>query len=387
MIAPSSLHVLFLSSYSFPASGLASFTRDLVQELAGHPDIYAQIVAIDGGTPEYPKEVVAHFEKKSRFAHLAAADFINRSGADVLVVQHSFEIYGGRYGDYLLDLLGQVEIPYLLVCHDVPSVPCQEQRNILSKLCYFSHGTVVMSLLAKRLLVTLYGCSEGPIHALPHGVPAYKADREKLKAMGGLGGKTVLVSYGLLCPEKGLEYGIDAVAQVAEKHPDIHYLILGSLHPRTRPARASTYRQTLQDKVQALGLEGHVTILSRFFSKAEMLRLLALSDICLAPYLTRDISISGTLANAVGLGRAVVSTPFLYAQEILAEGRGLLAQMSDADSLARCITTLLEVPQLKAHIERQTAALGEKMAWPHVACQYSALLGQVAERHAREVAS
>lgn len=380
------LKVLFLSTYPPRECGIATFTQDIVREMKKSDGVIPRVMAISGEMLPYNKDVMAQFKQNSRHAHLAAAEMCNRSKADLVMVEHEYGIFGGADGEFLLDLLERLDVPYLVTCHTVLPSPTDEQRDILSEACYFSEGVVAMSGLSKKMLNEVYEVGEDKIHILHHGVPDMPMEeRDILKDQDGYAGRTVVSTFGLLSPGKGLEYGIQAIALAAREHPDLLYLILGQTHPMVRRQNGEEYRGQLMQLVEELGIEDNVEFVDRYLDKEDIVRYLTMSDIYMTPYLGRDQAVSGTLAYAVGCGRVVVSTPYLYAQEMLSGGRGMLANFADAESLAQCLCTIIESPQTKRRMEENTKRLGETMTWPNVTRQYEELFQDVAQRNYHDV--
>ncbi|MGD9559321.1 MAG: glycosyltransferase [Oscillospiraceae bacterium] len=371
MQAETPTQVIFLSTYPPRECTVAAYTHELIQELKTRPEIEPKVIAVTHASQRYSGEVMAQFSQDHWFSHLAAADIINESPADFLMVEHGYDIYGGAHGIFLLDLLDRVALPYFVTCHHVPSRPLPAQREIMAELGHASQGVVVLSKHCRRVLAEVYGIPPQRVAVLPRGVAEPgTADREALKAASGLSGKPVVCSYGLFTPDKGFEYGIRAVAEVAKRHPDVQYLLLGNTHPDTLKTEGETYRNSLHQLARDLGIERNVHFIQRPLTLAEIQHFLLMCDIFVSPYPDWQPTVSNALAYAVSCGRIAVSTPYLYAQELLAEGRGLLAHFEDAHSLAACIDILIENPELRAEMEQNVLRYGHMMAWPQVAGQY-----------------
>jgi glycosyltransferase involved in cell wall biosynthesis len=290
---------------------------------------------------------------------------------DTVIIQHEYGIFGGEWGEYLLELLDRVELPIVTTLHTVISAPTELQRRILQTLCQKSAAVTVMAENSIRLLKEIYGVSPAKVKMIHHGVPRMDMpSREELKKEMGLEGRTVISTFGLISPGKGLEYGIRAVGQVAQKHGDIFYLILGQTHPVVKKQFGEAYRSSLEKTVRELGLERNIRFVNKYLTKEEIVRYLKLSDIYMTPYLGKEQAVSGTLAYAVGYGGVIVSTPYTYAEEMLADGRGLLADFKDADSLTHHILYLLEHPEERQSMEEKTQRMGARMMWDCVARQY-----------------
>lgn len=373
------MKVLFLSTYPPRECGIATFTQDIVRELEKTPDITPKVVAISHGGESYGEEVLFDLMQDSEKAYRIAADKINASGAALLMVEHEYGIYGGQDGAWLLQLMRHVDLPVLITCHTVLPHPTKGQQQVLAQACQMAAGVVAMGRLSKRMLEEIYAVEPGKIHLLHHGVPDYTIpNRDALKAEEGLAGRFVVSTFGLLSPGKGLEYGIQAIARVAEKHPEVCYLVLGQTHPVVKRRDGEAYRHSLTALARQLGIEDKIRFVDRYLYKPDILHYLALSDVYMTPYLSRDQAVSGTLAYAIGCGRVVVSTPYIYAKEMLADGRGLLAEFESADALAENIEKLAGDPALKSRMEAATLRLGKTMVWPRVVAGYAQLFRRYA---------
>ncbi len=368
------IRALFLSTYPPRACGIATFTQDLVGALTQTGKIDAGIVAVSNGGESYPPEVRFDFPQQSPEAYPEAAEKINRSGADMLMVEHEYGIYGGKWGEQVLKLTGALRIPYFVTLHTVLPEPNKAQKEIVGGLAARCEKMVTMAPNTVETLETVYGVKTEKIAVIHHGVPELPVkSRDELKREEGLEGRFVVSTFGLLSPGKGLEYGIEATARAAKKHPEILYLILGQTHPVVRRRDGEKYREKLERTVENFGISKNVRFVNRYLTKEEIIRYLALSDVYMTPYLGKDQAVSGTLAYAVGYGRVIVSTPYSYARVMLADGRGLLAEFRDAGSLAECLCRVMEHPDLQAEMEKKTLALGKTMMWSRVAENYLAM--------------
>jgi len=369
------MNIAFLSTYPPRECGLATFTQDLVLQLIKIPAVSnTRIVAVSNDTIPYESIVMAELDQYGRNSYLETADRLNRSQIDLLVVEHEYGIYGGESGEYLLELINHLKIPFVTTLHTVLSSPLEKQRQILHELGQKSEKMITMARNTVDLLVGVYGIDPAKIEVIHHGVPniAMKS-RESLKKENGITGRPVISTFGLLGPGKGLEYGIDAIALVAKKQKDVLYLILGQTHPAIVKESGEAYRQGLEEKVRRLGLTDNVRFVNKYLTKEEIVRNLKMSDIYMTPYLNKDQAVSGTLAYAAGYGRVIVSTPYSYAREMLSGGRGLLTEFHDAGSIARQIEFVLSHPEEKLLMEQRTLEIGKTMMWKTVAEHYMAL--------------
>ena len=376
----SNMKLGFVSTYPPRACGIATFTQDLVRELDKVSSIaHPAVAAVSKQTMEYSSRVRMEIDQQNRESYLHAAYMLNRSPLDLVVVEHEYGIFGGQDGSYILDFAAALEKPLVTTLHTVLPQPSPNQRHIIQAMAQYSQRIVTMAGRSASLLESVYGVPSEKIAVIHHGVPLLRQtkSREELKKEHGLSGRTVLSTFGLLSPGKGIEYGIRAAARASLHHPDLIYLILGKTHPCVREQQGESYRQKLVQLVQELGVEDKVRFVNKYLSKKEIVDALCMSDIYMTPYLGRDQAVSGTLAYAAGYGRVILSTPYRYAEEMLADGRGLLSDFKDDAAMALHICQVIEHPEKKACMERKTAALGKTMLWDRVAQDYAALFRQI----------
>ena len=378
--ADDALHLAFVSTYPPRACGIATFTQDLVRELEKVPGIAApSVVAMEREPLQYGLRVRSTIREQERADYVRAAERLNASSVDVVVIEHEYGIYGGADGEYILDFARALEKPLVTTLHTVLPEPSANQRRILRELGRLSSRVVTMARRSRDLLARVYGIGVDRIEVIPHGVPLLKpsASKQALKQHYGLAGRSVMSTFGLLSEGKGIEYGIEAVAQVARRHPDLCYLVLGKTHPNIVAQEGERYREKLEGLVQQYGIAQNVRFVNRYLTKQEIVDYLALSDIYLTPYLGKDQAVSGTLAYAAGSGKAIVSTPYRYAEEMLADGRGLLAAFRDAGSIASAVERILDAPEAARQMERKMRALGRGMLWDRVARKYETMFRAV----------
>ncbi|HEY5562838.1 MAG TPA: glycosyltransferase [Clostridiaceae bacterium] len=291
------------------------------------------------------------------------------STIDLLVIEHEYGIYGGDHGDYLLDLLNNIDIPVITTLHTILTNPNDKQKSIIKALSEKSTKVITMAKNTNKLLQSIYGVSKYKIEVIHHGVPVkLVSTRKALKNQFGFENKQIVSTFGLLSPGKGIEYAIEAIWKVSQIDNNILYLILGETHPDQKD---ETYREKLEALVIKHNLQENVKFINKYLTKDEIIQYLQMSDIYMTPYLSKDQAVSGTLTYAVGYGRAIISTPYLYAKEMLAEQRGLLAEFEDSDSLFHCLKYILENPDQKMRMEKNTIKLGKTMYWHIVAKQYT----------------
>lgn len=365
------INILFLSTYPPRACGIATFTQDLICELEKTGRVSTAVAAVSDSEYSYPSKVQFTIEQQEEEAYAEAAEKINSSGFDLLMVEHEYGIFGGKWGKYLLNLTSRLKIPYFVTLHTVLPNPSDQQREIMSSLASGSRKIITMAGNTVGILQNVYGIDRAKIEVVHHGVPEYPAaERDTLKKELGLTGRFIVSTFGLISPGKGLEYGIEAIARVAKKHPEILYLILGQTHPVIKRKDGEKYREKLERTVKNFGLEERVRFVNRYLKVEEIIRYLQLSDVYMTPYLGKDQAVSGTLAYAVGYGRVIISTPYLYAQEMLSGGRGLLADFRSPAALAEQIEAVMNHPEQQEEMEKRTLELGKTMYWGQVSLNY-----------------
>ena len=372
--------IAFLSTYPPQECGLATFTRDLITAMGGIGINDTEVVAVsDTNGLTYDRKVTAGIRKNYREDYVKAARSLNASNADLLMVEHEYGIFGGERGEYLLDLIDNLEIPLVTTLHTILSEPDRKQRSIINTLGKKSEKIITMAWNTKQMLQTIYGVEPWKIEVIHHGVPEKITEpKETLKKKYGYQNKRVISTFGLIGPGKGLEYGIEAISKVVGDKSDLLYLILGQTHPALKEEGAR-YRNKLEELVKKLELTHNVKFINKYLSVDEIIQYLQLSDIYMTPYLGKDQAVSGTMAYAVGYGKAIVSTPYLYAKEMLSEGRGMLAEFNNSESLADCINYLFQNPYKRLKMEIDIAKTGRTMFWDKVALQYAGVLFKIIE--------
>jgi polysaccharide biosynthesis protein PslF len=371
------MNVAFLGTSLPRECGLATFTQDLIDQLKQINDFNSpRVIAVDNSTSyAYGSQVMIHFDQKSRPEYMKTALELNRSDVDLLIIQHEFGIYGGESGEYVLDLVERLQIPFVVIFHTVLSQPSPKQLLIVQRLAELSVRAITMSQSTVPDLIEIYGVAADKVRMIHHGVPALPVEsREELKQQYACANRKVISTFGFLSPGKGIEYAIKAMSGVVAKHPEAIYMIWGKTHPVVMQEAGEVYRQMLVDLVATLNLENNVRFINKLLTQEEVVQSLVLSDIYVTPYLGQDQAVSGTLAYGVGYGRVIVSTPYRYAKEMLADGRGLMADFRDAVSLENCILDILDHPERQREMEHQTHLLGRTMMWNQIAKQYAALI-------------
>jgi len=385
----------FVSSYVPRECGIATFTRDLQTGLDGvRHGQQSLFVAINDQDAEYAyaRRVVFQIDQSDPHSYVEAARYLNRSRVQVVSVQHEFGRFGAlRDGevtdDYLLPMLRELKKPVVVTMHTVLPQPSKSLREWAREVYERSAGVVVMVNVASLILGEDYGLAENKkdepyiaprkLHTIPHGVPQVDMPRRSYNFKRALREENLVATFGLISAGKGLEYVIQAMPHVIERHPNTAYLILGATHPDVRRREGERYREYLMELAREHGVQKHVRFNNRFLPQGELVAHLKAIDIYVTPYPNRNQITSGTLAYALGAGKAIISTPYLYAQEALAEGRGLLAEFRSGESIANCINQILGTPGLKEHMQEQAYAYGREMSWTRVAERYDALFREV----------
>jgi glycosyltransferase involved in cell wall biosynthesis len=383
--------IAFLSSYLPRACGIATFTHDLSDAVArqagrNQPVIVAAMNDMEEGY-NYPERVKFEVRQEYQVDYSRAADFLNFSGISALSLQHEYGIYGGKWGDNVLTLLRDLKRPVVVTCHTILKEPDPEQKEIFGEISARANKLVAMTERASDFLEQTYKVERDKIVIIPHGIHDVPfIDPNYYKDKFGVEGRRVLLTFGLLSRNKGIEYMIEALPRIVEKHPKTTYVVLGATHPTVVREEGESYRLGLQRRVRDLGLEEHVLFHPRFVELDELLEYIGATDIFVAPYLNLDQITSGALAYATGAGKAVVSTPFWHAEELLAEDRGRLVPPADADALGREVLSLLDDEVEYNSMRKRAYTYCRSMVWSAVARQYLELFEEVSSSVPRTVA-
>lgn len=366
--------VAFLGGYEPRRCGIATFTRDLceaVSEAIPWADCYAAAVNDPSQRYDYPPRVRLEIMENDLDSYRRAADFLNFKNTEVLCVQHEFGIYGGPAGSHLLSLLKGARMPVVTTLHTVLRDPNPAQRKVMDELIRRSTRLVVMARKGADILRETYGVPDEMVDVIPHGIPdSPLADSDFYKARFGVDGRKVLLTYGLLGPGKGIEYAIEALPEIVNKHPDVVYLVLGATHPHLVESDGESYRLSLERLANNLGVKDQVIFHNRFVTSEELTEFIGATDIYLTPYLNEAQITSGTLAHVSGAGNAVVSTPYWHAQELLAEERGLLVPFRDPQAIADAVCRYLDHPNHLSQTRERAYHQGRRTIWPAVAERY-----------------
>ena len=382
---------LFLGSYPPRECGIATFTKDMVDAYDRAFGLETPVIAVDepgAHVRRYPAEVIGRIAEEERGSYEAAAQFVNDYPVDLVNIQHEYGLFGGERGEWLVDFMRLLEKPVVLTMHTVLPDPDETYLRVTRALCEQATKVVALSETGRGLLEGIYGIDPQRLEVIHHGVPDVPfQDTYAAKASFGIGQRTVISTFGLISRGKGLEYAIEAMRGVVKRHPETLYLILGETHPVVRRREGESYRESLHAMVREYGLHYNIQLVDKYLDFDEVVSYLAATDIYLTPYLNPAQIVSGTLAYAVGCGKAIVSTPYLYAQELLAHNRGFLCDFRDAASIASRLNMLLDDPALRRATERRAYRFGRQMTWPHVATEYGALFSELCPRGPLELVS
>lgn len=364
----------FIGNYLPRQCGIATFTTDLCEAIATEYSDTTCIALPVNDTEAgyvYPPRVRFELAEKDIESYRRAADFLNINNVDLVCLQHEYGIFGGPAGSHILALLRELRTPIVTTLHTVLQEPNPDQRRVLQEVAALSDRVVVMSERGVEFLQEVYGVLPEKIDLIPHGIPDVSfVDPSFHKDLFGVEGKMVLLSFGLLSANKGIETVIAALPAIVDRYPNVVYIIVGATHPHVLRQDGETYRLSLQRLAQELGVAGNVIFYNRFVSLKELIEFISTADIYITPYLTQAQITSGTLAYTLGAGKAVISTPYWYAEEMLAEERGALVPFNDPAALAEQVIDLL-AHESKRHAMRKRAYLfGRAMIWPQVAQRY-----------------
>jgi glycosyltransferase involved in cell wall biosynthesis len=377
--------VAFLGDYPPRQCGIATFTRDLRETVvAANGSWTCPVIAVSDrpGAYAYPPEVRFEIPQPDVASYVRAANFLNLAHMDVLCVQHEFGIYGGAAGSHLLALLRRVRMPVVTTLHTVLENPDPDQRRVFTELLDLSSRVVVMAERARGMLLSLYGLDEGKISVIPHGIPDTAfTDPSFYKDQFEVAGRPVMLTFGLLSPNKGIEYVIEALPDIVRRHPRLVYIVLGATHPILAREEGESYRLQLERLVRRLGVGPNVRFVNRYVSNEELVEYIGAADIYITPYLNEAQITSGTLSYCHGAGKAVVSTPYWHAAEMLDGGTGVLVPFRDSTAVAREVNALLDDGKRLNALRKQAYLAGRPAVWPEVAGAYTGVFQQACEHY------
>lgn len=380
------MKIAYIATYPPRECGIGTFTNNLLKSmLAVNKNTVNRdegfVIAINDNdlTYKYPKEVKLTIRQDYQEDYIKAVKYINISGADVCILQHEFGIFGGQSGVYILPLLHRLDIPLIVTLHTILKTPSYNEKAILKEICKMACKIVVMSHKAVEFLTSIYDVPEEKIALIEHGVPDIHFSPEKSKKEFKLENKKVLLTFGFIGRSKGIETVIKALPDVVKKYPELIYIVLGKTHPNVLRHSGEEYRIFLLRLVKNLHLENHVIFLNEFIDEQDLFKYLYACDIYITPYLNEAQITSGTLSYAVGVGAAVLSTPYWHAAELLANERGRLFNFNDSVELAETLTELLDNPAILKRFKDNAGEYGKKITWPKTGEKYVALAEKIME--------
>lgn len=370
-IHPRIRHLALIGNFLPRKCGIATFTTDTYSALSErYPGIQVDVYAMDDrpGHYAYPPQVTGAIAQNDRGAYLETARKIEASGAEALWIQHEYGIFGGAAGELLLALTDRISLPVIVTLHTVLERPSADERRVMEALIRRASTLIVMAEKGREILKRVHGVEDGKIEVIPHGVPdRVFADTAEFKPQFGWEGRDVVLTFGLLAPNKGIETVIEAMSAVVAEHPDALYVLLGATHPNLVLHEGEVYRERLLAQVETAGLGRNVQFVNRFVEQGDLLDYLQAADLYVTPYLNPAQITSGTLSYAVSMGKPVVSTPYIHATEILADGHGVLVDFGDAAAFAREISRLLGDRQARQAMAERAYARGRTMLWTRLA--------------------
>src|SRR3989454_1968269 len=366
--------IAFVGDHLPRKCGIATFTSDLLAAVAAaHPQSQCFSVSVNDvkGGYEYPQVVRFEIEEQDLSSYLRAADFLNISNVDIVCLQHEFGIFGGLAGGHILALLRELRMPVVTTLHTILREPKADQRRVMHELVALSTRLVVMADRGRQMLQEIYLAPPAKIDLIPHGIPDVGfVDPTSFKEQFGVEGRVVLLTFGLLSPNKGIEYVLNALPHVLAEFPDVVYIVLGATHPNELREHGEAYRLSLEILAKKNKVEKNVIFYNRFVELENLKEFIGASDLYLTPYLNEAQITSGTLAYTFGAGKAVVSTPYWHAAELLAEERGVLVPFGDSKAIAREVIKLLRDETHRHAIRKNAYKLGREMIWSNVARLY-----------------
>ena len=366
--------IAFVGDYLPRKCGIATFTYDVCTSVATqYPGSDCFVVPINDISPgyDYPAEVRFEIEEQDVDSYLRAADFLNFANADIVSLQHEYGIFGGPAGSHIVRLLRDLRMPIVTTLHTVLPDPSSEQRRVLTQVAELSARLVVMSERARTFLRDIYNVADAKIDLIAHGIPDMPfVDPNFYKDQFGVEGKFVALTFGLLSPNKGIELMLRAMPEILKEFPNFVYIVLGATHPNLIREQGERYRISLERLAKDLGIKNNVSFYNRFVEIDELIEFIGMADIYVTPYLNPAQITSGTLAYSFGCGKAVVSTPYWYAEELLADGRGVSFRLATPKALAREICELLRDDPRRHSMRKKAYMLGREMIWSHVAHLY-----------------
>jgi glycosyltransferase involved in cell wall biosynthesis len=380
----------FIGTYPPQKCGIGTFTHNLIKSIGenfGYKDLLPNlsVIAIDDNIElnyDYPSEVVFVVRQNNLNDYVIASKIINYNKADVCILEHEFGIFGGESGIHILSLISRIEMPLIVTFHTVIKEPTSTQRLIVNELSKKAFKIVVMSKKAVKFLLEIYNIPEEKIEVIEHGVPAGKIyQRDKAREKFNFSNKTALFTFGLLSRNKGIETVLKALPKVLKKHKNIIYVVLGNTHPKVLSLQGEEYREYLLRLVKKYGLEKYVYFYKNFVPEELLMEYLCATDIYITPYLNEEQITSGTLSYAIGAGTAVISTPYWHAQELLADGRGILFDFNNHEQLGDKLLDLLDNQDKIGQLRETARNYGNKIRWPMIGAKYIKVAASAVEEY------
>ena len=384
------LKIAFVGSCLPRKCGIATFSASLSQALEVTLGRGAtSFIALNNNLQyDYSPSVIGQIEQETLDDYRKAAEMINDSAVDVVSLQHEFGLFGGSDGNYIIDFLSQLQKPVVTTLHTVLENPTTCQKKTFMEVALFSQALVVMNEMAITIMTEKYDIPQDKIHLIPHGVPdSFYIDPCFYKHQLQLGGRFVILTFGFLSPNKGIEIMLQALPPVIQKHPEALYIVLGITHPGVKKHHGEKYRESLIALAKREGIDGNVLFVDEFVDDEALNRYLGAADLVVCPYHSEGQITSGVLSNALGMGKAIISTPYLHAREALAGGRGVLVNFKDAAGMSEAVLKLVEKPAERLALAGRAYVLGRQMGWGRVAGQYLDVFEDQAARALTEAGS
>lgn len=377
--------VIYVSTYIPQKCGIATFTKDVTSAInLINPKALAEIMAVvkEDEKPDFPWEVKYQIEKDNKKSYVRAAKYINKSSCDLVLVEHEFGIFGGECGNYLLDFLKVVKKPKVMTCHTLIEDKNSCWGKTFSELIKEVDGLTVMTKYSARKLSKLYDFNPKKIAIISHGTPDMEyGSNLKYKKRKKLSNRLILGNINLLSENKGIDYTVEAVAEIAKVYPDVLYFIIGQTHPNVLKKEGEKYRKKLKRKIKKLGIQKNVKFVNRYVSLEELIEWLKIIDIYITPYLDKQQSSSGALAYAVGAGKICISTGYFYAKEILANGRGIIVPFRNSKAIADEVIKIWKNENKRKKMQEKAYTYGRFMTWPSVALQHLDFFTEIIKKH------
>lgn len=379
------LRIIYVSTYIPQKCGIATFVKDVTDAInLLNPHALAEIMPIvkEDEDVNFPWEVKYKIIRDDLNSYLRAASYINNSSCDLVLIEHEFGIFGGNSGDYLIPFLVAIQKPKVMTCHTIIDDPKNGWGQVFQQLVKNVDGITVMTSNGAKKIMELYGVKKNMISVIPHGTPnlTYNST-ETHKKNKNLSGRIILGNINLLSENKGIDYTVEAVALIAKKYPEVLYLIIGQTHPNILEKEGEKYRNSLKKKIKKLGIQKNIRFINCYVSLEELIEWLKVMDFYITPYLEPQQSSSGALAYAVGAGKTCISTKYLYAKELLAEGRGVLIPFRDSKAIAQSVLKLWEDPIKRKEMQKKAYDYGRFMTWSSVALQHLDFFAEVIKKY------